>query len=55
MQNSKVLALDALGHKGPAIAEQLGITHQAARSRLMRPRQALLEKYAGIEVSVNDR
>lgn len=54
-EQREVLALDALGHKGPAIAEQLGITHQAARSRLMRARQALLEKYAGIEVSVNDR
>lgn len=42
----EVLALDALGHKGPAIAEQLGISHQAARSRLMRARQALLDACA---------
>lgn len=42
----EVLALDALGHKGPAIAEQLGVSHQAARSRLMHARQALLDAYA---------
>ena len=31
----EVLALDALGLKGPVIAERLGLSHQAARSRLM--------------------
>lgn len=43
----EILALDALGHKGPAIADQLGISHQAARSRLMRARQAFLDAYSG--------
>ncbi|HTN99852.1 MAG TPA: sigma factor-like helix-turn-helix DNA-binding protein [Microthrixaceae bacterium] len=36
----EVLGMDALGHKGPAIAEQLGVSPEAARSRLMRARQA---------------
>lgn len=44
----EVLALDALGHKGPVIAERLGVSHQAARSRLMRARQALLDAYAEV-------
>lgn len=41
----EILTLDALGKKGPAIAEHLGITHQAARLRLMRARQALRDAY----------
>lgn len=43
--HQEVLALDALGSNGPAIAKQLGVSHQAARSRLMRARQALLDAY----------
>lgn len=41
----EVLALDAHGHDGPSIAAELGITPQAARSRLMRARQAFLDRY----------
>jgi DNA-directed RNA polymerase specialized sigma24 family protein len=41
-----VLRLDALGFKGPRIAEELGVSHQAARSRLMRARAAFLQAYS---------
>lgn len=41
----QVLILDALGYNGPMIAKRLGITHQAARSRLMRARSAFFNKY----------
>lgn len=41
----EVLALDALGLKGPAIAREIGVSNQAARSRLMRARQALLDAH----------
>ncbi|MBK5224487.1 MAG: sigma-70 family RNA polymerase sigma factor [Acidimicrobiia bacterium] len=40
-----VLAMDALGNRGPAIAARLEITHQAARLRLMRARAAFAASY----------
>lgn len=43
--HQQVLALDALGHDGPGIADELGITAIAARSRLMRARQAFITAY----------
>lgn len=36
----QILIMNALGQTGPKIAEELGISHQAARSRLMRARSA---------------
>lgn len=45
----EVLALDALGLKGPVIAERLGLSHQAARSRLMRARQSFIDSYNSCE------
>lgn len=41
----EILALDALGHKGPMIADRLNVSHQAARLRLMRARQAFRDAY----------
>lgn len=41
----EILTLDALGQKGPQIAELLGVTHQAARLRLMRARAAFAKAY----------
>lgn len=41
----EVLALDAAGHDGPAVARTLGISPAAARSRLMRARRAFLDVY----------
>lgn len=43
--HQEVLALDALGFDGPAIADRLDITAVAARSRLMRARRAFLQAY----------
>jgi DNA-directed RNA polymerase specialized sigma24 family protein len=43
--NQRVLAMDALGRSGPLIAAELGISHQAARSRLMRARGALFDAF----------
>lgn len=39
----EVLALEAAGHDGPAIARQLGISALAARSRLLRARRAFVQ------------
>jgi len=41
----EVLALDANGLRGPDIALTLDISHQAARSRLMRARRAFLTAF----------
>lgn len=50
--HQSLLARDAVGQNGPAIAADLGISHQAARSRLMRARSAFARRYhAGTEVS----
>lgn len=43
--HQEVLALDAMGFDGPDIAERLGITAVAARSRLMRARRSFLQAY----------
>lgn len=43
--HQQVLELDAKGHDGPAMAQELGITAIAARSRLMRARRAFLTAY----------
>jgi len=43
-----LLTLDVLGQKGPAIAVRLGISHQAARSRLMRARAAFVTAYEAL-------
>jgi len=45
-QDREVLVLDALGHNGPSIARQLGISHGAARKRLMQARRALRVAFA---------
>lgn len=41
----QVLRLAMEGLDGPRISEQMGITHQAARSLLMRARGAFLDRY----------
>lgn len=41
----QVLYLAMEGLDGPGISEQMGITHQAARSLLMRARGAFLDRY----------
>lgn len=41
----EILVLDANGLSGRSIADHLGITHQGARSRLMRARNALVTAY----------
>lgn len=41
----RILTMDALGQNGPLIAAQLGISHQAARSRLMRARNAFITAF----------
>jgi len=46
----RVLILDALGENGPKIAMALGITPQAARSRLMRARAAFIAAYTGHDI-----
>lgn len=48
--HQQVLELDAQGHDGPAIADVLGITSTAARSRLMRARRAFLTAHDRTEV-----
>lgn len=45
VSHQEILVLDANGLDGKAIAAQLGITHQGARSRLMRARNAFLAAY----------
>jgi len=50
----RVLILDALGQSGPKIAEQMGISPQAARSRLMRARAAFFEAYTGGSFEAGD-
>lgn len=49
--HQQVLILDAHGHDGPAIADELGITALAARSRLMRARRAFLAAHDGASTS----
>lgn len=44
----QVLGMDALGHKGPAIAEQLEVSPEAARSRLMRARRAFVAAFEAV-------
>jgi DNA-directed RNA polymerase specialized sigma24 family protein len=44
-EHQQVLTLQINGSDGKVIAAQLGITHQAARSRLMRARAAFLDAY----------
>lgn len=43
--HQNILALDANALTGPDIANELGITHQAARSRLLRARRAFLTAF----------
>lgn len=45
----QVLILDALGHDGPAIGRELGISAVAARKRLMLARMALRQQYAALD------
>lgn len=44
-EHRQLLVLDALGWSGPRISAELGISHQAARSRLMRARAAFATEY----------
>lgn len=48
VEQRRILLLDALGDAGPAIAATLGISHQAARSRLMRARTAFVRAYNAV-------
>ena len=50
----EVLALDAAGHDGPAVALALGISPAAARTRLMRARRAFLDVYEPPRRSTDD-
>ena len=43
--HQEILVLDANGLNGRSIADRLGITHQGARSRLMRARKAFVAAY----------
>lgn len=45
----RILTMDALGQSGPMIAEQLDISHQATRSRLMRARNAFITAYTALD------
>jgi len=45
----RILTMDALGQSGPLIAKQLGISHQATRSRLMRARNAFITAYTTLD------
>lgn len=48
-----VLVWDANGEKGPAIAERLGVGHDAARKRLSRARAAFLIAFENSSASVD--
>jgi DNA-directed RNA polymerase specialized sigma24 family protein len=48
-----VLVWDANGEKGPAIAERLGIGHDAARKRLSRARAAFLSAFDNGAASID--
>lgn len=52
VEHRRVLLLAAGGRNGLQIAEQLGISHQAARSRFMRARRSLVEACGMTEGSV---
>jgi len=47
----RILTMDALGQSGPLIADQLGISHQATRSRLMRARNAFITAYNAVDAA----
>ena len=44
----RVLVLDALGERGPAIGDELGVSAGAARKRLMRARIELRDIFASL-------
>lgn len=51
----RILTMNALGGTGPRIAEELGISHQAARSRLMRARDAYFAASMAAELGLDCR
>lgn len=55
VDHSKILLLEAVGNSGVQIAQALGISHSAARKRLMNARSAFRNAYQSLDEQLQDR